>query len=650
MSKPLTKNLVDRVSKYLEEELNRARTGRTSREDVWRESIERFEAKTVQKNWPWKNASNLHIPISAIMMDAIHARIMNSLEAQENPIAVEPISEDEIPGAIDPQTGMPLTWRTVSELLEQYFLFEISPAGDVPWHDFVNEFVWEAVFLGTGIAKGAWRSELQRDLVGTVSIDSTKYDNFFPQVLPLENVFVPPFYPNFDRIPWVTQRYLIRPSEALLKVDSDFRWNGKMVKAWIEQADPAQITELEEEQSLSEMSYDVGEYGNREMWAAETWMSFDLDGTGIETRILVDHAFDDPRFIFRVTEWPYDNGQLPFIKAVYIPRRKSFYGLGIPERVSALEDGISDNANMVADNVTAANTRLFKVRSGSRAARELDTIWPMKKIPVEQMDDLEPFQLGEVYPSAFELGNILRDYVERLSKVSDYNLGRESSAMGRQGTATSTMALLQESGQYFDSITRNIRFALNAVLQQWLDLLVQHKPMERISMVLAEYAQPVLAALSLGHGELRKRVAMRVSFSSTAATRELARQEELAKLQMLDQHYGSLMGYAQMRMQFPLFAPLIDAIARDRQYHMSRVLEAHGEGRTPTTIPPWDLLVAQMGGMQNAGFGMGAPPGAPGMDQGGGEMEGEAEAPPVGPEGGGPPPPGAGPDDSGPIG
>lgn len=589
----LTKDQKSRLVAYLQEQLPLADSEMSPIIDKWRECVDRYEAKTVTKDFPWPGCSNVHVPLVPITIDAIKARIQNAIWAQPDQVfTATPLTEDPIGlGIINPTTLEEMTWRDLCDQLEKYYNYEISPAGTVDFFGFVDRAIDELLLTGTVVASTTWEQTIEQ--VGETS--QPVFDSFLPQVLPSENVRVPSNYPTLSRIPWFSRRYVLRPSEIRQRIDSH-EWDKRAIKAFLESNPaPAEISPLNEEQASILMLNISGEFKTGDVWLSETWMRFDLDGNGIERQIVVDHSLKDPNHIFRVIDWPYDNRLLPFFKTTYINRREQFWGMGVAERIENLDEALSASFNQMMDNVTVANTRVWSVNKNTSAMQGLDTIFPGMKVPRDEKDDILPLQCGEVYPSIFEGITLIRDYAERLSKLTDYNLGRESSVLGKQSTATTTLALLQESGQYFDNINRNFRLSfLNPIAQQWLDLLCQYHPAERLRLILGNMADPVIQVLSAFPATiLRKRLAVKIAFSNTAATRELARQEEIQKLQALQQYYQGLLSLANLRLANPILAPLVDSIAKDSQFHISRLLDTYGESRTPTSIPPWTQLIAQ---------------------------------------------------------
>lgn len=634
----LTEARLEKITKFLHEQVPSAQAALEQRRDRYRHYVRRYEAQSIEKNWPWPGASSVHAPMVAITMDAIKARILNALFAQDRIIHVEPIVDLEIPGMMDPETGEQLTWRHIAQLLEVYLNFEVSPAGEVNYREFVEELVDEVLLLGTSFPRCYWKRtvDYQTGEDGEIS-ERVGYDNVMMDIVPTEQIIVPRGYKDLERIPWISYTYPMRPSEILSRVQTD-GWQAKTVKRFLENADPAPISELVQEFEEKAVGLVEDTYLTGEVQVAQTWARVPWDEQGREASLLIDHSVSEPIHIFNIRPWPNENGKMDFVGvARYIRRRHYMFGMGIPERLSTLDEAYSSILNQAIDNGTIANTRIWSINEHAVGPREFDVLYPNMKIPRgDDPNDIQPLQLGEVYPSLYENLNIVNMLIEKTAMLNEYQLGREASALNGQATATATLALIQEGGQYHESTSRDIRNVLNEANQQWVDLLAQHKPMDRVSAVLGRQAVPLLAALSLSQSDLRKRLAIRVSFSSTAATRELARQEEMAKFEVMRNYYSGLVELAGTRMQAPQIAPLIDMIAKDGTYRIRRLLETFGESLVNSTLPDWDKAM----GSADAAIQQQPPQAPPGAE--GSQPVGAGPVPPGTPPGGAPAGPPAG--------
>ena len=160
----LTEARVTRVARYLSEQFGVIEPARRSRSDRIRSYVARYEAKTTAKNFPFRGASNVHIPLVAEIVDSIKARITNALRAQPDAfVEVQaPIGGDEeIPGLVDPATGRPATWRLIAELFEEYLLFEIGSAGQINMLSALDTFIDDMLMNGTGWLVPIWATDVE---------------------------------------------------------------------------------------------------------------------------------------------------------------------------------------------------------------------------------------------------------------------------------------------------------------------------------------------------------------------------------------------------------------------------------------------------------------------------------------------------------
>src|SRR5262249_48788067 len=128
-------------------------------------------------------ASSLRLPVIPAFVDSIKSRITNSIKADRDRTVVGvPLSDGVIsPSLIDPETSQPFTWRDMAERLQQYCLFEISPAGDVDLNTAIDHGLDDCLLTGTTVLKGIWDRQrvIDRSVEGT-PVEHIIHDNFRP--------------------------------------------------------------------------------------------------------------------------------------------------------------------------------------------------------------------------------------------------------------------------------------------------------------------------------------------------------------------------------------------------------------------------------------------------------------------------------------
>jgi len=644
-----------RLVGWLTDQITEIEDGRSSRETNWKRWREQYEGKTSPKNFPWKGASNVHVPITAINVDAIHANMMNRVLGFDRVWDVAPVSSGEVLG-LDQKTGQPITWTDLADSCTKYLAYESGATGQMDITEVLEQASLEAIKLGTSIIFQPYLTITQPDFEFDPDTgnylrkgEKTVFDGIKPQLIPLEDFMIMRGYPEVDGplgSPLVGHRYFLRTGQLLERAR-----NGWFRKKSTEDsktstgtvvADPVKDAQAQLEGEWS----DLAQLHKDDHHLYDLWIKYDVDEDGLEESMFVTFHRVAGRLL-RIQPFIYK--RIPYIPVRYIRRENRFYGIGVPEMLESLQAGTNASFNQAVDNATVANTRMWAVRKGSTSAKYLDDIYPSKKVLFDDVKDIEPLQMGEVYPSIFEVGVLFRDYAERRTGVSDYNLGRESGvAGGKHGTATTTLALLQESSRRFDLYAKDIRKAVGEVGMQALELVQQFKPAGRIYSVMgAEGALVEKALLLPSQVDLREHLIVSTTASASNSNKEVAKQNALQGFAIMSQYFDKLFQLGTMisnPMLPPGLAKLAYGMGEASERLITRVLEGFDLQDAAAFLPQLEEVYAEsravraggaagMGGPAGPGQGMAGP--GPGGPAGGGGAPG-------GPGGPGALPPGAG--------
>jgi len=660
----LTEKQETRLCTWLSEQIQDIETRRAPRENNWRRWREQYEGKTSPKNFPWKGASNVHVPITAINVDAIHANMMNRLFGFDRIWDVKAVSSGTVLG-INEKNGQPITWTDLATACADYLAYESGATGQMDTYEVINPATLEAIKLGTSVIFNPWLSLTKKDFefnseTGeyTRKEDKVVFDGIKPQHIPLEDFIVTPGYSEISgpfAAPVVGHRYYLRSSQVMERA-----LNGTYRKKVADETKKS-AGALADESVKDAQARLEGEWGDIVALKADDhqlydlWIQFDVDEDGIEESFYVTFHRLAGRLL-RCQPFVYKN--VPYVVERYLRREGRFYGIGVAEMLESLQAGLNTSFNQAVDNATIANTRLWGVRKGSTAAKHLDNIYPSKKIIFDDEKDIMPLQLGEVYPSIFEVGTLFRDYAERRTGVSDYNLGRETGLSGgKHGTATTTLALLQESSRRFDLYAKDVRKSVGELGMQSLELIQQFKPTGRIYSVMDERGILVEKALILpAEVDLREHLIVTTTASLSASNKEVAKQNALSGFAIMTQYFDRLFQLGTL-IDSPQASPglkkLAFAMGEAGERMITRVLEGFDLQDAAAFLPQLEELYAQIGAQNPGGVpGMGGPggppPGAGGGAPGGavppggpgGVTGGQGGAPgapgPVGPTAGGP--------------
>lgn len=544
----LTPAQEERLVAWLTTEIEDIENSRQTREQNWRRWGEQYEGKTSPKNFPWVGASNVHVPITAINVDAIHANMMNRLLGFDRVWDVKAVSSGAVLG-VNTKTGQPITWTTLADACSNYLAFESGATGQMDIVEVLEQAGLEAVKLGTAIVYQPWVTIVKPDYEFVAETGDyirksavVQFDGIKPQLIPLQDFLITRGYSEIDGVfgaPLVGHRYFLRPGQLLERAKSG--WFKRKATDESKDSVGTVVTDVVRD-SQSQIEGEWADFANihrADNHLYDLNVKFDIDEDGLEESMFVTFHRTAGRLL-RVQPPLYK--RIPYTAFRYIRRENRFYGIGVPEMLETLQAGVNASFNQSVDNVTIANTRLWGVRKGSSSAKYLDNIYPSKKVLFDDPKDIVAIAGGEVYPSAFEVGVLFRDYAERRTGVSDYNLGRESGvAGGKHGTATTTLALLQESSRRFDLYAKDLRKALGEVGMQALELVQQFKPSGRIYAVMEAEGQLVEKALLLpSQINLREHLIVTTTAAAGSSNREVAKQNALQGFAIMTQYFDRL--------------------------------------------------------------------------------------------------------------
>ena len=588
----------------------------------WKRYRELYEGKTKAKTFPWKNCSNVFLGVIGADVDAIHANMMNRLFSFGRVWDVGALHTKETVGR-RAETGQPITWIDLAKSTQDYLAWESSDQGPMQVYAVLEQHILECIKLGTSVIyqpyltveRKHWR---YNTMTGDVEkgVEETLFDGPSPQVIPLEDFVI---LPNYSRIhgpqasPVVGHRYWLRKSPIVEQFDAGwFRSVGDIREAVL--ASPGGENEdLKDAQAQAEGDLSgVTEALVDDYQFFDLWCEVDINGDDREESVFL--TFHRPTGkIVRIQ--PYIYKTRPYTASRYITREHRFYGIGLPELLESMQSGLNTNVNQAIDNVTVANTRGLKVLRNSRAASSLTDWYPGRKIIVDAMDELADFQVGEVYPSAFEVGRLLERFMDRRAGIADPSLGRD---IDPRTPATSIMTVVQESSRRFDLYAKDIRKSLSELGMQALELIQQFKPTGRIYRVMGSEGPLVEQTLVLPSDiSLREHLLVTTASSAGSSNREIARQNAMSGFSVLTAYLDKLLNYGgaivSPQTPPPLKKVLYDAVEVLERV-MERVLETFDLRDITNFLPQLEKLYGQATATAQAPLqqpALGGPPGVP---------------------------------------
>lgn len=611
-----------KLTSHFDSEINRALTDRADLEDKWERAHDLFEGKREPKNHPWIGASNIHVPMVASHVVAIHARFMTTLFAPE-PFWRVRAKDPEFKDFADDATEY-MDWARQN-------LFD--------WYTAVRDFSLDAINPGLGILKLTWerlkgKTYCYNDKYEIVENDEIISDKPKVESIPPNKFVWPAGYDNIQTCPWIAHIIEYTPGELKrLGASGYFQKDGVKKAIWGEQ--------VNDERDNIDVRRDEHEgvfpSGKPTIKVFDVWGRWDVNGDGIEEEMnVVFEAVTGT--ILRCNPNPYFHQKRPFVIGRLEPRAHRMAGLSIADQIGDLNEEANTVHNQTVDATTVSICQMFGVRAGSPAEAALDRIHPGKKIPYTMETDIREISMGPLKTNSFSLEELARIYAERRTGISDFSMGREPNP-SRRGTATGTLAIIQEGNKKFDFQIRDMRQALGEAGMMLLSMMQQMNPEGIMQKVLGADASDLkLLQLSFPKKPLDTVVSIEVTAGTSTINRQVQRQDALSLFQLMMNFYQQALQMGQLLATPglpPPFIHLATQIASGSKALMAEILQSFEERREEELIPDLEEIYAALGTFslaQGAALGPGLP-GAPG---------GAPQAGPPGPQpgnGGQPQPP-----------
>ena len=587
-----------------------------------------YEAKpeSERKDFPWPGACNLVVPVAATAVETVFARITGGLFAAHDIYAGIARSSNWGPAA--------------------------QPVTD--WLNWVSENVYDAVKVfsrqilsclkyGSAIIKVPWRTKVRqvnyKDASGGTTTELvTLHDGPDPEFIPLIDFFWSPDADSTQDIQnceWIAQRFRLTWKQIKeMELSGDYidvdRLTGQV---------RGQFSEAEIE-AQARTGYQPQSPNDYELF--ELWGSYPVDDAGTLAELVVTFHLETKTVLSAVYNF-YRHQERPFHIARFFLREIGLLGIGLVEMLRDVQDEVTAIHRTRIDNATLANMKVFARTSGANVT--FGDMFPGAILDVEDKDDLTPMDLGNEHSTLLYEEQHTITIGEKRSGVSDYSVGRESSAIGSRATATSTMALLREGARKFEFFIREERTVITNVGHQVVSLYQQFAPQREVHYELfsQEEAKWFQQVMNLPPELSRSNIILDVKALDETNSEEMRQQAYMTMLQIVQETYIAI-GNAMMVM-FNQEAPepikqLAIQGAKAASELIKRLLESFGFKDAESFAPNIDQLLAATAALETVGVtnnaytnAAGGPEGAggPPNQQGVAPTGGPSKSPPTNP-------------------
>lgn len=445
------------LKNYLTQQIEQHRGERAAFDDEMIRYQKDYWAKPADetKTFPFVGAAKLIIPLTAIAVEAVHARTMTTLFGLKQLVSAKAKSE---------------AWADAQGPYERFIEQELKAS---KFRDSIEPSILQIEKLGTGVGRAEWEQQVKYGIrdIGGREIEFPVYTKRGAYVysVPLSRFVMPFACLDVQTAPWCGELHITTQHDLYLLEQSGVVEPGTYAKLynWVQTSALSDTATVEQERlDKREPSWpDRIEY-------YKIYMAYDTDMSGVMKEICVLWHHDSRSFMgIRYND--YHDLRRPYRKGVYFPLEFRWTGLGIGKQNEAFQEEVTTQHRQRIDNATIANMRMFKVsRLSGYGAKE--PIMPGKMWLLDDMAHVEAMQAGEVYNSAYSNENQTVLYSQQRTSVNDLTLGMPQ--VGTPGTATGDVARVAEGRKKFDYTYGNIKKYVNELVVDFASLHHKYGP------------------------------------------------------------------------------------------------------------------------------------------------------------------------------
>jgi hypothetical protein len=521
-----------------------------------------YEAQPQEKtrDFPFQNASNLIPPLAGIHCDTLKARVVSSIWK------TRPLWLCDVVGDFEGDSDdVRMAWQ-------DYLLYNSVEPTELDLYNVETQWIGEIIKYGTSVVKvpyeklyedylvpagdGSGKHEIMRELA---------YQGPKPRKLAFEDFYAPPSANSLEDASRdiVAHRIRYQRHELMERRYTQF-FKADKVDEILKAPDRTFPDFVQQQREQDTNARTIAHDGYAEWDVFECWLPWRAPNSSKAPRIIVWYHEKTDTILNAI----YDSyspilKSIPFILGRLLYRDDSLHGYGLCEVVEMLQEEISVIHNQRRDNMTVANTRVWRVDPDSKLHQGYQ-IFPSAMLPA-MAGEIEPLQHGEISQTTIEEERLTMDLAERRTGVSPPMQGMGAGSNTKRGvyTAMGTLSLMQEGNSRTDMTIADIRNAhtkLGRVLSNeyaFLGLdeskLLQFGKMKPLIIAAAELIK-------------QRKMALPINPSTASVNKEIEKQNDLMLSQIMGRHYGMV---SQLLQQLQI-SVLPDAV---KQYS-AKVIEA----------------------------------------------------------------------------
>lgn len=515
------------LASYINTEITNHKAERGKLEERWIREHNDFWAEPSEgpQDSPLAGFASIIVPLTAIAVEAIHARDMGQMFALKEFITVDVADE-----FIKAKPG-----------LEKIFNNEFLNVIDV--RKKLESPILQINKHGTGVAHTCYR-EIKSSIVKTVDGKEMKIPVYRHKGTDIDGIdindFMMPLYAtDIECAPWVGHRFRVSEYQIKQMVASGYLGPDAYIELGNYYKNAAEGSTDSVTLNRRETTDTIPVFPS-EVVLFRILLDWDVDGNGEEETSIevIWHELSGQIVSIRYhDERDYDAG-------VYAPIEYSWYGYGIAKQNHEFQVEVTTQHRQRLDNATIANMAMFKVkRSAASYIRDDEPIYPGKRWIVEDMADIEPMFIGDVKASAYNNENQVVIYSQQRTGVNELTLGMPN--VGTPGTASDSLARVQESNRKFDYYYNNKKEFVNKVIRRAAFSCIKHGFSQKDIYQYIPNSSDAELFLRQGVDKLKNQLLFNIQLAGAKNNKILDRQSYTQLTGMVTQYWTQAMALAQ---------------------------------------------------------------------------------------------------------
>lgn len=454
----MTEEQEARLIKYLDYELSMCETERWNQIDKFARLKEKYRTKFPEfpKNFPIPNSSQIVIPIIKTQVNALTARLFQTVMAADPLASVRTDDPDYQNFAYDYECFLK---RYDEEKLDM--------------EEVLDTALTECIKLGTSVVEVS-RFVDERKIVsydiqtGYQQKQKELYNGPVVWNIPIEDFWIRVAYQDVQKAPWCGsehRKYWSEIKDMALSGELDHEQIDKIWNRVNSNTDVPKTVRKDEEIEKTQP------HDRQDYCLYRLFVRWDVDGDGVDEDLLVWFERSS-RTLLRRRFNPYRDNRRPFEIFRYIKIEHRFYAEGMAEMLEMLQEEISSLHNQRMDSNTINMLKMILTGKAIQGLRPGDPLWPGKIIRVPSTTDIR----RDV--SVLDLGTSIRDtsrdemlsnnYVSQVGGQGEAALGQAQPVS--RTTAAAQLSLLEELNRRFDKTLKGFRKTIRGIHTQLTDL------------------------------------------------------------------------------------------------------------------------------------------------------------------------------------